>query len=114
MRGYCVGCLRGGWNFAVHPGIHAGGRYHCCGGCWCFCSVYPNWWAEKRITGFCGALSPQKIFSKQNIYESIWQEEYAYDNDTINTHISNIRKKIKKHTDTDYIETVWGIGYKLK
>lgn len=57
---------------------------------------------------------PQKIFSKQNLYESIWQEEYAYDNDTINTHISNIRKKIKKHTDTDYIETVWGIGYKLK
>ena len=57
---------------------------------------------------------PQKIFSKQNLYESIWQEEYAYDNDTINTHISNIRKKIKKHTDTDYIETIWGIGYKLK
>ena len=56
---------------------------------------------------------PQKIFSKQNIYESIWQEEYAYDNDTINTHISNIRKKIKRYTDTDYIETVWGIGYKL-
>ncbi|MCI8749416.1 MAG: response regulator transcription factor [Lachnospiraceae bacterium] len=57
---------------------------------------------------------PQKIFSKQNLYESIWQEEYAYDNDTINTHISNIRKKIKRYTDTDYIETVWGIGYKLK
>ncbi len=56
---------------------------------------------------------PQKIFSKQNLYESIWQEEYAYDNDTINTHISNIRKKIKKFTDTEYIETVWGIGYKL-
>ena len=55
----------------------------------------------------------QKIFSKQNLYESIWQEEYAYDNDTINTHISNIRKKIKKFTDTEYIETVWGIGYKL-
>ena len=57
---------------------------------------------------------PQKVFSKQNLYESIWQEEYAYDNDTINTHVSNIRKKIKKYTDTDYIETVWGIGYKLK
>ena len=56
----------------------------------------------------------QKIFSKQNLYESIGQEEYAYDNDTINTHISNIRKKIKKFTDTEYIETVWGIGYKLK
>lgn len=57
---------------------------------------------------------PQKIFSKQNLYESIWQEEYAYDNDTLNTHISNIRKKIRKYTETDYIETVWGIGYKLK
>ena len=57
---------------------------------------------------------PQKIFSKQNLYESIWQEAYAYDNDTINTHISNIRKKIKKYTSEEYIETVWGIGYKLK
>ena len=38
---------------------------------------------------------PQKIFSKQNLYESIWNETYAYDDDTINTHISHIRKKIK-------------------
>ncbi|MCM1496558.1 MAG: response regulator transcription factor [Bacteroides sp.] len=57
---------------------------------------------------------PQKIFSKQNIYESIWDEEYAYDDDTINTHISNIRKKIKTQTQDEYIETIWGIGYKLK
>lgn len=34
---------------------------------------------------------PQKIFSKQNLYESIWNEPYAYDDDTINTHISHIR-----------------------
>ena len=32
---------------------------------------------------------PQKIFSKQNLYESIWNETYAYDDDTINTHISH-------------------------
>ena len=57
---------------------------------------------------------PHKIFSKQNLYESVWLEPYACDHDTINTHISNIRKKIKTYTDTDYIETVWGIGYKLK
>ena len=63
---------------------------------------------------------PKKIFSKQNLYESIWQEEYACDYDTINTHISNIRKKLKKHTQSDgaddgadYIETIWGIGYRL-
>ena len=43
---------------------------------------------------------PQKIFSKQNLYESIWNEPYAYDDDTINTHISHIRKKIKSITNT--------------
>lgn len=57
---------------------------------------------------------PQKIFSKQNLYESIWNEPYAYDDDTINTHISRIRKKIKAIAKEDYIQTVWGIGYKIK
>lgn len=57
---------------------------------------------------------PQKIFSKQNLYESIWNETYAYDDDTINTHISHIRKKIKALTNEDYIQTIWGIGYKIK
>ena len=57
---------------------------------------------------------PQKIFSKQNLYESIWNETYAYDDDTINTHISHIRKKIKAITNEDYIQTIWGIGYKMK
>jgi len=53
---------------------------------------------------------PSKVFSKKNLYEAVWSEVYAYDNDTINTHISNIRKK----TNSDLIETVWGMGYKLK
>ena len=55
-----------------------------------------------------------KNFSKQNLYESIWNETYAYDDDTINTHISHIRKKIKAITNEDYIQTIWGIGYKIK
>lgn len=53
---------------------------------------------------------PNKVFSKKNIYETVWRDSYAYDNDTVNTHISNIRKKIY----SDLIETVWGMGYKLK
>ena len=57
---------------------------------------------------------PQKIFSKQNLYESIWNETYAYDDYTIHTHISHIRKKIKAITNEDYIQTIWGIGYKIK
>ena len=53
--------------------------------------------------------NPEKVFSKQNLYESVWGEQYAYDNDTINTHISNLRKKL----GVDIIKTVWGMGYKL-
>lgn len=53
---------------------------------------------------------PNKVFSKKNIYETVWKDLYAYDDDTINTHISNIRKKI----DSELIETVWKMGYKLK
>ncbi len=56
--------------------------------------------------------TPQKVFSKQNLYESVWNEPYAYDDNTINTHISNLRKKLKE-AGADYIETVWGMGYKL-
>lgn len=40
----------------------------------------------------------------------MWKDSYEYDDDTINTHISNIRKKI----DSELIETVWKMGYKLK
>ena len=58
--------------------------------------------------------NPKKVFSKQNLYESVWGEQYAYDNDTINTHISNMRRKLKDVSGEDYIETVWGIGYKIK
>ncbi|MEG1312166.1 MAG: response regulator transcription factor [Romboutsia sp.] len=53
---------------------------------------------------------PSKVFSKKNLYEAVWEDIYTYDNDTINTHISNIRKKI----NADLVETVWGMGYKLK
>ena len=56
---------------------------------------------------------PSKVFSKRNLYESVWGEVYAYDDDTINTHISNLRKKLKAKNNIDYIETVWGMGYKL-
>lgn len=54
---------------------------------------------------------PDKVFSKKNLYESIWQEPFAMDNDVINTHISNLRKKLK--CEEKIIETVWGLGYKI-
>jgi len=57
--------------------------------------------------------NPKHVFSKESIFEYAWDEPYIGETKTIDVHISNIRKKIKKVTDEEYIETVWGIGYKL-
>jgi DNA-binding response OmpR family regulator len=57
---------------------------------------------------------PNKTYTKANLYEAVWHEEYYYEDNTINVHVSNLRNKLKKATGRDYIETVWGIGYRLK
>lgn len=57
---------------------------------------------------------PQKVYTKANLYESVWNDTYYYEDNTINVHVSNLRSKLKKVTGNDYIETVWGIGYRLK
>lgn len=57
---------------------------------------------------------PQKTYSKANLYETVWQDVYYYEDNTINVHVSNLRSKLKKATGHDYVETVWGIGYRLK
>ena len=57
---------------------------------------------------------PTKLFSKANLFESVWNEEYLGDENTVKVHISNLRNKIKEYTPDEYIETVWGMGYRLK
>ncbi|NLJ95401.1 MAG: response regulator transcription factor [Clostridiaceae bacterium] len=56
---------------------------------------------------------PKRIFSKEDIYAYAWDDIFLGEEKTVNVHISNIRKKIKQHTKTEYIETVWGIGFKI-
>lgn len=56
--------------------------------------------------------NPQKVFSRANIYESIWNEPFFDSEKTINMHISNLRSKLNTE-DTSYIKTVWGIGFKF-
>ena len=57
---------------------------------------------------------PERIFTKNNIYESIWNEEFFGEENAINVHISNIRKKLNKVNENEqYIETVRGIGFRL-
>lgn len=57
---------------------------------------------------------PEKTFTKENLYESVWQDTYCYEDNTINVHLSNLRSKLKKASGHNYIDTVWGIGYRLK
>ena len=57
--------------------------------------------------------NPRRVFSKQMIYEYAWGEEYLAEDKTINVHISNIRAKLKESGTDAYIQTVWGIGFKL-
>lgn len=57
--------------------------------------------------------NPKRVFTKQMIYEYAWGEEYLAEDKTINVHISNIRSKLKKSGTDSYIQTVWGIGFKL-
>ncbi|MCC3863769.1 response regulator transcription factor [Terrisporobacter petrolearius] len=57
---------------------------------------------------------PKKVFTKSNLYEHVWNDEFFGDENTINVHISNIRSKLAKANPLDeYIQTVWGIGFKM-
>lgn len=59
--------------------------------------------------------SPKKVFTKANLFESVWNEEFHGDDNTINVHMSNVRSKLSKaNPNEEYIETVWGMGYRLK
>jgi len=58
----------------------------------------------------------KKIFSAQNLYESVWEEPYFYTcNNTVMVHIRNLRSKLEKEPQNPkYIKTVWGKGYRIE
>ncbi|SCG84419.1 putative transcriptional regulatory protein ycbL [Proteiniborus sp. DW1] len=57
---------------------------------------------------------PNKVFTKANLFEHVWNEEFLGDDNTVNVHISNLRSKLAKVSpDTEYIKTIWGIGFKI-
>lgn len=59
--------------------------------------------------------NPGKVFTKSNIYESVWNEEFLGEDNAVNVHISNIRQKLAKlRPEETYIQTVWGIGFKMR
>lgn len=58
--------------------------------------------------------NPEKLYSRETLYELVWQGGYYGENNTVNVHVSNLRKKIKEIDPMEeYIQTVYGIGFKL-
>ncbi len=58
--------------------------------------------------------NPKKVFTKANIYASVWNQEFLGEDNAVNVHISNLRQKLAKaHPEETYIQTVWGIGFKM-
>lgn len=58
------------------------------------------------------SMHPRQVFSKEQIYENVWGLEGAGDSSIVMEHIRRMRAKIAKQADRDFIETVWGVGYK--
>lgn len=59
-------------------------------------------------------LNPNKVFTKSQIYDSVWGRDVIRNDNTVMVHIKRLRDKIEDDIDNPkYISTVWGIGYKL-
>ncbi len=56
----------------------------------------------------------RKMFTKENIYESIWGNDFLGDENTVHVHLSHLRSKLQRaNPEETYIETIWGLGYRL-
>lgn len=54
------------------------------------------------------------VFSKEQIYDTVWKEPYSGDYNIVMSHIRNIREKIEDDPGKPvYIQTVWGVGYRF-
>lgn len=58
-------------------------------------------------------LSPKQVISKNQLLELISNDTLDCDENSLKVHISNIKKKIRVYTNDEYIESIWGIGYKM-
>ena len=59
-------------------------------------------------------LSPKNVITKTKLLEQLSEDSLYCDESSLKVHMSNIRKKIKTVTTDEYIEAVWGIGFKMK
>lgn len=58
--------------------------------------------------------NPKKVYTKEQLYSLVWKDAYVGDENAVNVHISRLRNKIEEDSrNPHYVQTVWGIGYKL-
>lgn len=58
--------------------------------------------------------NPKKVYTKEQLYSLVWNDAYCGDENAVNVHISRLRGKIEEDPrNPRYVQTVWGIGYKL-
>lgn len=89
-------------------------------------TLYPS--ARKAVVGACELTltmheydilylliqEPEKVFSREHLYEQVWKGGYYGEDNTVNVHVSNLRRKLAQaDADHEYIRTVWGIGFKM-
>lgn len=61
------------------------------------------------------AQNPNHVYSKEELFKEIWDMESVGDIATVTVHIKKIREKIEVNTSKpQYIETIWGVGYRFK
>lgn len=61
------------------------------------------------------AIHPNQVFTKEHLFERIWGIDAIGDTSTVTVHIRKIREKIEADpSNPEYIETVWGVGYRFK
>lgn len=61
------------------------------------------------------AENPNHVFSKEDLFRDIWGMESIGDIATVTVHIKKIREKVEKDSSNpEYIETIWGVGYRFK
>jgi len=57
---------------------------------------------------------PERVFTKKQLYNAVWEDDYYFDDNTIMVHISHLRNKIEADPQNpEYVITVRGLGYKL-
>ena len=59
------------------------------------------------------ASQPGRVYTKEQIYQAVWKEEPVDVSSAAFCIIRNIRQKLRKVTKKEYIQTVWGVGYKF-